>query len=259
MFDTTHPVDKDIYVYYNGGSGGFIALHGILLTNHFECSKYTDSLISTTHIINSVWDNQTSDSSMWKTTEIWPDNKQTSLLSDKLRCYFSCNPQLEETSKFCKDKDVLYIKIWCPPKIQFHLAQFKHAFIFYDSALDISTTYEEFISYPWKTFYNNVKDESWPNCDNISDVSLLPDHIQDELHNTFNMHNVNFNDRIQVFDKTELPEDFSFNLIDIVQTKFKNITDALGLPHTQEHIDLMDKWINLHSSPIQDMLLGIKN
>lgn len=37
----------------------------------------------------------------------------------------------------------------------------------------------------WNTFYNNIKDPSWPSCDNYWDLDKLPEHIKQEIANDF--------------------------------------------------------------------------
>jgi hypothetical protein len=36
----------------------------------------------------------------------------------------------------------------------------------------------------WQIFYENVKDQSWPNCDTEQDFDLLPDHVKQECQHT---------------------------------------------------------------------------
>jgi|688.fasta_scaffold530278_1 hypothetical protein len=38
----------------------------------------------------------------------------------------------------------------------------------------------------WQDFYNNIRDASWPNCNDLSDFKNLPQHIQDEIVNIHN-------------------------------------------------------------------------
>lgn len=33
----------------------------------------------------------------------------------------------------------------------------------------------------WETFYSNIKDETWPECNSIKDITLLPEYIQEEI------------------------------------------------------------------------------
>lgn len=35
----------------------------------------------------------------------------------------------------------------------------------------------------WKDFYNTVRDSSWPDCDNVDELSMLPEYIQSEIKN----------------------------------------------------------------------------
>jgi hypothetical protein len=50
-----------------------------------------------------------------------------------------------------------------------------------------------YTNYGWhdlslKSFYNDVKDPSWPDCDNVDNFKCLPQHIQDEC---INLHHMN--------------------------------------------------------------------
>jgi len=47
--------------------------------------------------------------------------------------------------------------------------------------------------------------------------------------------------------------DHSFLLQDVIKTKFKCVTDALGLEYTQAVADHIDKWVTLHPENIQEL------
>ena len=47
--------------------------------------------------------------------------------------------------------------------------------------------------------------------------------------------------------------DYKFFLQDVIKTKFKCVTDALGLEHSQEVIDHVEHWVSLHPDNIQEM------
>lgn len=48
----------------------------------------------------------------------------------------------------------------------------------------------------------------------------------------------------------------SFMLQEVIRTKFKCVCDVLGLAHTQEIVDHIDKWVQLHPFTIQQRLVN---
>jgi len=48
----------------------------------------------------------------------------------------------------------------------------------------------------------------------------------------------------------------SFMLQEVIRTKFKCVCDVLGLAHTQEVVDHIDKWVQLHPFTIQQRLVN---
>jgi hypothetical protein len=86
--------EKTIYhLGYSGGSGGFLLLHLLLLSDNFFCffpeQKQFDQ------ILKDQWN--ISDHKLWKQNEHWPDNFMTASsnsLHNKL--LFDCNPSVDE-------------------------------------------------------------------------------------------------------------------------------------------------------------------
>ena len=37
----------------------------------------------------------------------------------------------------------------------------------------------------WEMFYSNIKDETWPECNSIKDITLLPEYIQEEIRQNY--------------------------------------------------------------------------
>ena len=121
--------------------------------------------------------------------------------------------------------------------------------------------------------YNNIKDTSWPNINTIQDLANLNEKIITELTTVYDFP-VNFTDSdawakrlsrhlgtnyntIKISKQAEKligEVDYKFLLQDVVKTKFKCVTDALGLEHTQEVADHIDQWVALHPKNIQELL-----
>jgi hypothetical protein len=74
-----------LHLNYFGGSGGFLALHLLLLSNRYvnELSGRMDSVIPT------QW--RIPDHSKWKEHEIWPDNNTTLSMAGSPKLFFYCN------------------------------------------------------------------------------------------------------------------------------------------------------------------------
>ena len=78
------------------------------------------------------------------------------------------------------------------------------------------------IFYHWLTFYNNIKDKSWPDCYNEYEFQFLPDHVKKEIVEVYNGQkhiNINSND-VEFFSA-----DFNFNI---------TILDNFDIEYTQE-------------------------
>ena len=192
---------NNIFLYYSGGSGGFLVLHGIILSKSHNANQYE---VDYNSVINSQWDSLTHDYSKWKDTEIWPDNKKTEILvCDKI--YFSCNPNKEDSDyKYFSDTNSIKVLVYAETALHLRLMRLKNA-----------------------NLYANG---------NKADAEQL---------NKINL---------QVNEYKSLA-DYSFNLRDIIKTKFKIVTDALRIPYNNSHIKLIDKWVKLHPDEIQDLLL----
>lgn len=92
-----------------------------------------------------------------------------------------------------------------------HLAMIDQTF--YYSKIRITGTQE------WKKFYNNIKDPSWPQCDDFEQFATLPEHIQYECKS---MHGLNPNNF------TNFIYDCYDNIIELVKAQgnqIKSVTD----------------------------------
>jgi hypothetical protein len=80
---------NNVTLAYSGGSGGFLILHLLLLSNQFV--SLFDTQKSLTEIVQEQWTIQ--DHTRWKQNEYWPNNASTRQAhTDLRRLYFVCNP-----------------------------------------------------------------------------------------------------------------------------------------------------------------------
>jgi len=127
--------------------------------------------------------------------------------------------------------------------------------------------------WPLVVAYHLAKDPSWPPVYTNEDLKRLPSWIIDEL-----IMNYGFADPITDFTpwiekfmsgisvdyngmkiyrdiQDVIHEvDYAFRLQDVVKTRFKCVTDALGIEHTQEVVDHVALWLNLHPPKVKIML-----
>lgn len=74
-----------------------------------------------------------------------------------------------------------------------------------DFTVMVGTNYYENYSFNFKSFYNDVKDSSWPNCNSVEELENLPKYIRDECYNVHGIQRIvasmslynNINQRIQ--------------------------------------------------------------
>lgn len=163
---------------YSGGSGGFLLLHLLLLSDKFYASFDRD--LSIDQIIQEHWDIKSP--GRWKSTEIWPNNKITldsQINVDKI--YFQCNPYIKNS------KDILRalpsykkIVIYTDHHSQDLLAYYKKANWYYDFSKTKYNKLKTFLK-KWQQHYSNVKDPSWPKCLSVRHINRLPENIQREI------------------------------------------------------------------------------
>lgn len=268
---------KDISIYYSGGSGGFIALHSVLLTDHYFCSfegiKFlTDSNFSINfdYIKNKQWsvNLNTSPDSLWKSSEVWPDNNGTLTASSaRAKVYFYCNLFQEPV----KGESVL---IYTDIESQIKLCKLKKA------------AWYNYIVYPphtfWQDSYYAIKANSWSNPADFwsnsvtlaTSLSEIPEYQQAEVLTRLakrmsNISNVAKPNNQKIVTEEEILAkskalsnglvvegkvsdfydiaDHRILLQDLVNTDGKILSDAIGVQHTDNHKLLFNKWRSLHS------------
>lgn len=167
--------------------------------------------------INKNWD--ISDLTKWKQSEqLDLQDPDAELHGNVLRCNANCNQGI-----FPKDKDKTTLLIYTDIDSQLTLAEAK--------------------SSHWFTPYGQAVLGAKPGeMLNKKIVPVVPYFTKD---------NIKINDFIL---ETFKDADHKFLLQDVIATRFKCVTDALGLEHTQEVADHVDRWVALHPKHIQEML-----
>jgi len=248
-------LNKDIILFYNGGSGGFLMLHCLLLTQHF----YNPFLMPLYKIIQKQW-NISSNLALWKKTEVWPDNNNTLLAkTDKLKVYFECGKSADYIKN--KYKDCYKIVIYADDFLLYKLTELKKCNVFYNNQHSTKSICDK----QWQTFYLDVKDKTWPDCNTFNEFYSLPVHIKDELILVYNVlkqfQNIDvcaMKNLSNVFDITKeyvRIADYAFNLKDVVKSEFRNVTTAFDLIYNKQHKELVNHWLNLHPQHIKNLIL----
>ena len=119
--------------FYYGGSGGFLLLHSLLLTDQFYADGYDEKTLNDL----SIW--KISNNLNWKNHEIWPNNLKTSeYQTNKIKLYHHCNDdinwQLHQGTRV-----LLYTDL----ETQLALAKYKNAWI-YNPTANLDTNKLEF-------------------------------------------------------------------------------------------------------------------
>lgn len=256
----TDLTNSNVKLCYFGGSGGFILLHLLLLSDQFYCSFATDK--STTEIIKHQWN--VTDSDEWKSTEIWADNLNTqSAVVNKRKLFFFCNPTIKKISQF----DGATVFLYADSQTQTSMALYKkaHIFIIRDSCW--VSFYRKKLQ-QWQQHYNNIKDVDWPSCTGPNGFRNLPDCIRQEVltdphtEQCLNIASFDINYHVRNNEKlpngdTVLPEVFDFFKHADVSIKLSNVISNLnvlskitGVAVNQQQIDLRNHWISLHPTQL---------
>lgn len=247
---------KDLNLLYSGGSGGFILLHFLLLSDQFDVvfknNKSCQDAVK--------WQWQISNPDKWKSNEYWPDNNATSkIVTDKRKIYFYCHPQQHpDLGSYCQYNAALYVDY----ASQLKLAYFKKAWIYekqHKCAQNPKFTELRQLLHSWKIHYNNIRDESWPKYVGIKNINSLTEHIKNEL--LEDPHTQKFLDYrhyeptalfngVKVFDQ-HVPylqtADVVINLQEFINSRGQNVVDLLKLPPVSpQQIELIEHWCSLH-------------
>jgi hypothetical protein len=245
-------MNKDLKIGYSGGSGGFLLLHLLLLTDQYYTSFKQPNTID--NIIKHQW--MIHDHNNWKDNENWPDNDATiDHQTDLAKLYFFCNFNDIEWKKINTKSLFIYTDL----SSQTVLAEYKKAHWFVDPDKE------------WRQFYSVVKAEEWPACDNIESIADLPDWIQEELFEKFNASGFTKPKKIAIpngklFDGVVVHEhirdylksaDYTIKLQDLVNTDGEILIGLLDIPPINDRQrDLIKHWRDLHD-PILLKTIGI--
>lgn len=243
----------DLNLFYYGGSGGFFALHLILLTGQFEC-KFNQLDLDFGKVFESQW--KIKSMTNWKVTEFPPDNAKTLVSDIQNKVYLTCN-DFKKWSILPGKKIVLYTDI----DTQWYLAKNKKAFWFkesgYDSVVSIQT-------------YNKIKGDNWPSCETYEQFMKLPELIYNECVNDFNftwhptlapnlMVALYNNERIfthlkTLIDTTEI--DILVKLQDLIKTNGDILFEQLGISGNAKCKEFVEMYLQLHTEEQRTYLLS---
>lgn len=281
-------MNKDIHVWYSGGSGGHICSHLILESQrHFCCWQEFDTPHTAMHFADQFqqvkhqqWCIQ--DSSQWKTQEFWPRNQLTAQHSVESlnRLFLTCNPSAD----LSMDQKCVNVLIYTDLETQWHMSIFKHCFVFF-GVDKIKDHCRDQCNQSWQQSYSSVKDSTWPMV-NFDQIDQLPVGIIDELgqqHHGFEPYLkwLEHRDIVQTYQELCMSNaqaqwidnqwlsatvlelmprmNHAIRLQDIVGTQGRCLLDALELPWHQGHADLIQRWLNLHPRDLQTRLLNKTN
>lgn len=249
----------DLNIVYSGGSGGFLLLHLLLLSEKYHVC------FDKNKTFNQAFDQQWKINGLhnWKRNETWPDNKKTfESISSLCKIYFVCNPiNIENLNHYPGKTLVIYTDYYS----QLLLAYYKKANWYCntvsisDSTVPIDLKLTELLSdyllTTWNRYYHDVKEESWPDCNSFNNIQNLPLYIQDELfanEYTFISQRLplaNYKDHD--VDKAIMPilnlADYTIRLQDLVNSNGSILTEILSTPAmNSKQLTFLQTWKQLH-------------
>ena len=250
---------KDLTLSYSGGSGGFLLLHLLLLSEKYYSSFGNNSL---SDILDFQWN--INDHKKWKQSEIWPDDNQTYLATSSLRkLYVVVNPDHRFPINYPSKQLMLYTDI----RSQLELAYFKKAHWFVnDRTKSLNIALFKRALKDWKNHYANIKDQSWPKCLSFRHINRLPIEIQQELlKSEYTQKIINQ----EVFLVESFKDDLVYSSIlpclnsadvvvklqDVINSNGKILEDLLEIPamNIKQH-NLIDRWKKLHPSELLEKI-----
>ena len=266
--------NRDLNLFYSGGSGGFLLLHLLLLSGKYFSSFPT--VLSLDEIIARQW--QIEDPARWKEKEICPSDQETKKVVCNLqKIYFYCNPDYDDI-EYCLGG--INLCLYTDYASQRKLAYYKKANWYYDGPTISSFTPYKSLVRSWQDHYRNVKDPSWPDCKTFRKIKNLPAHIQKELltdpsihfyYNKFknfteykftNLSNGPFAHHTELYlgDAVYKPiypfiaqADVRIKLQDLVNSNAEILRNLLNIPKINEkQKNLLNRWRNLHCPQLLD-------
>lgn len=249
---------KNLHLGYIGGSGGFLVLHLLLLSNYYV-NNLSENLTS---IIQHHWN--VTDHTQWKKSEVWPNNNSTLSMPGDQKLFFHLNPSVDLWRSITEKKLLLYTDF----ASQLKLSKYKNAWVYLlseNTRMDLDCHFE--------SFYNNIKDPYWPNCCSIEQSLLLDPAIRDEMltHKDYqnflqatsweewsvlSNQDCKLNNDIVEHTVPALAQcsDYVIKLQDIVNSNAECLLTPLGLPVLESHLTLLEKWKSLHTIELLEQI-----
>jgi hypothetical protein len=241
---------------YSGGSGGFLLLHLLLLSDQYHVEFKDNKTFD--EAFNKQW--KITNPDHWKSSETWPDNLQTYHSQTLLnKIYFYCNPcNNQGWNQYITSTLMLYTDYYS----QTLLAHYKKAKWYckkYQSAHNLKfSAYRELLK-NWRNHYNNIKDSNWPNCPSFRDIDKLPKSIQKEiLANEYTTEYLNY----QYYEPIKKYQDWwvldsvipllnsvdiVIRLQDLVNSNGSILEKVLKIPSiNSKQLQLLENWKKLH-------------
>jgi hypothetical protein len=253
---------KDVHLFYYGASGGFFALHLLLLTNLYRCAffgKYQDYK----QIIPYQW--KINDVSKWKSLEVWPDNESTfSLQTDARKVYFTCNPTPEQVDQYDGIKVLLYTSL----DTQWYLAKTKRAKWFAPACQT-----PQYLDDQLSSRYSKIKFIHWPQCSTVEQFLNLPEDIQRICREKYHFWDILDVSKFDEIDYSPLGEDFNgvtvchevlsvadkmdvtVTLRDLIRTRGKILFDQLDIDCQFNLTEFVTRYVQLHTATQRKYLL----
>ena len=251
---------------YSGGSGGFLLLHLLLLSDKFYTAF--DRNLSLEQIIQEHWNIKSPN--QWKSTEIWPDAQITlDAQVDFDKIYFQCNPFEHDYNTVLKELVYKKIVIYTDYQSQLLLAHYKKANWYVSvpghSVPGQDLKYVEFrkVLNNWKDHYANIKDPLWPKCLSVRHIDRLPNNIQKEiLADPYTNYFLNFTyqDPSAYFNNELVHEpmipylesaDVVVKLQDLVNSNGKILETLFDIPEiNNKQLSLLKKWKQYHTNEL---------
>lgn len=262
----------DVSLNYYGGNGGFYALWILLLGSDYRCIfKGSDQELS--EVYKKHWNILSIDT--WKSTEVWPDGRDTHASNLKNKVFFNCNPKKDmwdNTSDF-RNGD-FRIVVYTDIKSSLLLAEKKNAFLFLNPTSRIAN-YKDYTDIEVLHTYDNIKAAHWPAVSTYADIAGLPDIIMDELvaacnsnlgpvsREQYEFNSSEFNNDLVWYEYTKTININEANLIvklqDCIQSNGACLLEPLGFKVNQACIDFTKQYLSLHSTELRDILLNLNS
>jgi hypothetical protein len=254
----------DLSIGYSGGSGGFLLLHLLLLSDQYHV-KFQDNK-SFDEVIDQQW--KITDPNQWKSSETWPDNLQTYNSQTLLnKIYFYCNPYNDQDwGQYSTSTIILYTDY----RSQILLSHYKKAHWYCKKdqlGLNLKFSAYRKLLKNWKNHYNNIKDSQWPKCPSFRAIDKLPESIQKEiLDNEYTAEYLNYQYHEPV-DKycnqwvldAVIPllnsADIVIRLQDLVNSNGAVLEEVLKIPSiNSRQLQLLADWKKLHTPELLDKI-----